>query len=119
MATIPHKKGNSLDLPMQVTLNGSAYDLTGKTVVYRLLAPTVIEFTDGAGLTITDALLGLFKLTATRTVMDFAEGSYLGATRITDAAVPGFELELPDGSDPDDPTYADVWEIGPEYIPVA
>jgi hypothetical protein len=108
--SITRKSGNSLALPMQVTVDGEAYPLTGKTLRYELDAmiagvATTLVFEEGDGLEVTDAAQGLYTLS--RDAEDFAldEGQYLGALRITDAAVPTFELELPEDE------AGDIWTI--------
>lgn len=119
MATITHKSGNSLnagDLTMQVTKNGVPVDLTGKTVVYRLFTETPTDFAVGSGLTLLNATLGTLQLTGSRSKMTIPAGQYRGALRVTDPGDADFELELPNGTDPDDATDADIWEIQPEHI---
>jgi hypothetical protein len=125
---ITHKSGNSLNaLPVQVTRDGAAFSLSGKTLRYRLTAArdgteVEIDFTVGATaalnvgvLTVTDAAQGLFTLTATSAAMTLDQGSYQGSLRITDAGDATYELELPDGTDPDDPATTDTWSILPEH----
>lgn len=97
---LTHKIGNSLVLPLQVTVDDADFSLTGKTCVYRLYhsdgTTVLLEFTTGNGrLAVTDAAQGLLELTATSADMTVQAGTYFGALRITDASDPDYELELP------------------------
>jgi hypothetical protein len=113
---ITRKIGNSLVLPLQVTEDGEALNLTGKTVVYTLYdtdgTTELLTFTTGNGrLEVTDAAQGLIELTASRADMTVAAGTYLGALRITDAGDADYELELPDDEE------GDRWTFINELIP--
>ncbi len=104
--SITRKIGNSLVLPMQVTEDGDALSLTGKTVVYRLYdtdnETVLLEFTTGNGrLEVTDAAQGLIELTASAADMALAAGTYLGCLELTDAGDATYALELPDDEEGD------------------
>ncbi len=108
--SITRKSGNSLNaLPVAITVDGAAYSVVGKEVAYRLYdtdnETILLEFTEGAGLEITDAAGGEFTLTADSSAMDLDAATYYGVTVITDPADSTFELELPD-----DET-GDTWTI--------
>jgi hypothetical protein len=132
--TIEVKSGNSLELPRQVQTRASSsaswsgYDLTGKTLRYLLKAKrnneeVEIEFTEGATLAlnvgqivVTERAAGHYKLVANRDTMTLDPLAATGSLRLTDAAAPGFELELPDGSDSDHAgDVVDIWNISAEH----
>lgn len=109
---ITRKSGNSLNVPMQVTVDGAAYDLTGKTLRYELSVliggvSTCLAFVEGDGLEVTDAVQGLFTLSKSREDFTIDPGTYLGALRITDADDADFELELPEDEAGDNWTIID------------
>lgn len=115
---ITRKVGNSLVLPLQVTEDGTALSLTGKTCVYTIYdtdnTTALLTFTTGNGrLEVTDAAQGLLELNASRTDMAlFTAGhTYLGALRLTDGSDATYELELPDDE------HGDRWTFISEMIP--
>lgn len=87
------KRGNTLDLQMQVFKNGTALDITGKTLRFLLKkepddsdAEAVITFTAGDGLTVTAASTGNFTLDATAAEMNLAREVYYAGLQIVDGA---------------------------------
>jgi hypothetical protein len=104
--SLTRKIGNSLVLPMQVTVDGAALVLTGKTLAYRLYGTdgetVLLEFTVANGrLAVTDAAQGLIELTASSADMTLDAGTYLGCLELTDGNDADYCLELPDDEEGD------------------
>ena len=111
MSTIPLKRGNTLDLPMQVTKNGVPLPLSGKTLTYLVKeyagdddADAVLTFTVGSGLTITNEDNGNFTLAATAAQMDLTKNFYAAALQIRDDST-GAIIELPEDA------VSDIWAL--------
>lgn len=96
---------------MQVTKDGVAFSLSGKTLTYLVKvaasdpdASAILAFTSGDGLEITNPANGNFKITATAADMNLPRNYYSGALQIVDDAT-GAIIELPEDS------LCDVWEV--------
>jgi hypothetical protein len=111
MSTIQLKRGSTLELPMQVTKDGAALSLAGKSLTYLVKtrsgdadADSVLAFAIGDGLSLTSASTGHFKLTATAEEMNLSRNYYYGALQIRDDAT-GDIIELPEDA------VSDVWAM--------
>lgn len=109
MLTITHKRGSSLDLPLQIFRDGVALDLSGRTCLYLVKSAiddadeeAVLTLAQGDGLTVESVTQGRIRLTRTAAQMLLPPGKYYGFLQITGL---GEVIEIPDQE------LSDLWII--------